>query len=458
MTTLEEMFPAGRPRVYGDAVQPEEAVAPAAPVPAAQVGAEAPIAPPSSARRDIFAQLGLPNTALERLDRAVARSDQASTDALAALSQTRGQRDALMGRMEGIERPAAPEIADIPAPPEQTPQDNLRVFGQFLPVLAMLGGVLNRNSATAALRAGASAMRAAQENDAEALAAAQQQWQQNVEATIRQNQVAIQQFEAATALYRTDIDGAMAQLNALAAQEQNPVLQAQVAAGDLGAITQLMTARTNAFAAVNEAYANQQRINLDRQRLNAEAGGDVSARAAQLLGEFRTNEVVLDTIDRAVAAATEDTTGWGALTRHLPATRSRNLASLINTIKANIGFSQLQAMREASPTGGALGQVTERELERLEAVLANLDQEQTREQFVTNLENVRTTYQNAMNEVTRAYTQDFGRPPPALFPSGQTVPPAAIEYLRRNPGTAAQFEQRFPGRRAQDYLRAGPDQ
>ena len=42
-------------------------------------------------------------------------------------------------------------------------------------------------------------------------------------------------------------------------------------------------------------------------------------------------------------------------------------------------------MRDASPTGGALGQVSERELDQLNASIANLRQSQSLGQFKSNL-------------------------------------------------------------------------
>jgi len=48
-------------------------------------------------------------------------------------------------------------------------------------------------------------------------------------------------------------------------------------------------------------------------------------------------------------------------------------AKLIDTLKANIGFDKLQDLRRNSPTGGALGSVTDKELYGLQSVLGNLD-------------------------------------------------------------------------------------
>ena len=51
----------------------------------------------------------------------------------------------------------------------------------------------------------------------------------------------------------------------------------------------------------------------------------------------------------------------------------------MNTLKSNIAFNELTEMREASKTGGALGQVSNIELLLLEAALGALDTGQSPE-------------------------------------------------------------------------------
>jgi hypothetical protein len=57
----------------------------------------------------------------------------------------------------------------------------------------------------------------------------------------------------------------------------------------------------------------------------------------------------------------------------------RSAEAVAETIRANIGFDRLNQMRLESPTGGALGNITEQELKFLQAVLGslNLDQKDT---------------------------------------------------------------------------------
>ena len=112
---------------------------------------------------------------------------------------------------------------------------------------------------------------------------------------------------------------------------------------------------------------------------------------------------LLDLVGRARGLVTErapfsPVTGFaGSIAAAVPGTPAHDLSNLLDTIKANIGFNRLQEMREASPTGGALGQVTERELARLEAVVASLSQSQSEEQFLENLAIVEQTFADVIH-------------------------------------------------------------
>lgn len=91
------------------------------------------------------------------------------------------------------------------------------------------------------------------------------------------------------------------------------------------------------------------------------------------------------------------TTGFGGqLLSGLGGTAANNAAMLATTMKANIGFDRLDAMRRASPTGGALGQVSKIELEQLNSSIASLEQSQTQEQLLRNLRKVRLHYLRSM--------------------------------------------------------------
>ena len=78
----------------------------------------------------------------------------------------------------------------------------------------------------------------------------------------------------------------------------------------------------------------------------------------------------------------------------VPGTPRANMDEALAPIIANIGFDKLQAMREASPTGGALGQVSNIELAALQKSLASLSLNQTAESFYANVLKVQRHYQN----------------------------------------------------------------
>jgi len=107
-------------------------------------------------------------------------------------------------------------------------------------------------------------------------------------------------------------------------------------------------------------------------------------------------DVVSSSIDRAmdlVKKSEMPTTGfWGAASANIPGTPAHDLQQTITSIEANIGFDRLQQMRDASKTGGALGQVSERELALLTGSMRSLKQSQSEEQFVSNLEYVNEVY------------------------------------------------------------------
>jgi hypothetical protein len=107
----------------------------------------------------------------------------------------------------------------------------------------------------------------------------------------------------------------------------------------------------------------------------------------------------IDNIRKADQAANLPTTGpMAEYVKKLPIpTGAKDIEASLTTLKANVGFQQLQAMREASPTGGALGQVAVEELRALQNAIASLEQSQSREQFFANLDRVEKTFQQIVH-------------------------------------------------------------
>jgi hypothetical protein len=85
------------------------------------------------------------------------------------------------------------------------------------------------------------------------------------------------------------------------------------------------------------------------------------------------------------------------LFKNFPGHPAYNLSANIDTIKANIQFDQLQKMRQASPTGGALGNVSDQEGKLLQSTMGSVEQAQGKEQFEQHLRRLRVQYQDAVN-------------------------------------------------------------
>lgn len=101
-------------------------------------------------------------------------------------------------------------------------------------------------------------------------------------------------------------------------------------------------------------------------------------------------------------------TGIFSLARFVPGTPQFELAQALETIRANVGFDQLQALRDASPTGGALGQVSNFENRQLQAVLGSLAEGLSDETLVSNLNEVLRIKRQALQRRRQAFQTDFG--------------------------------------------------
>ena len=100
----------------------------------------------------------------------------------------------------------------------------------------------------------------------------------------------------------------------------------------------------------------------------------------------------------------------------------------VKSLQANLGFDTLNQMRAASKTGGALGQVSERELDLLINAVEALDLEGDPEVLKENLNKVITHYNNYKRELRKM--QDAMRQE-----AGQGVSSTPQPTKRYNPAT-----------------------
>jgi|JI6StandDraft_1071083.scaffolds.fasta_scaffold02345_4 hypothetical protein len=111
------------------------------------------------------------------------------------------------------------------------------------------------------------------------------------------------------------------------------------------------------------------------------------------------------------------TTGYGGQKlMNTGGTAANDLRATLETIKANVAFDKLQQMRVSSPTGGALGAVSDKEMSLLSSALTSLDQSQSAEQLMQNLQNLEAIYKTITDKLNA---------PPATAESPAAAQPSA---------------------------------
>lgn len=108
-----------------------------------------------------------------------------------------------------------------------------------------------------------------------------------------------------------------------------------------------------------------------------------------------------------------------------------NAQADLDTLKSQIGVRVLTAMREASKTGGAVGNVTEKEWPILQNQLGSLQQSQTTAQFKSRLKEVKATLQRMQDNARQAYEADYGKldwMPPAKGQADEKPPNSVINW------------------------------
>jgi hypothetical protein len=124
-------------------------------------------------------------------------------------------------------------------------------------------------------------------------------------------------------------------------------------------------------------------------------------------------KIVTDEVNRArniIKTSEIPVTGIaGAIGTRVPGSKARDLKGQLQTIKARIGFDELNRMRKSSPTGGALGQIAVQELGYLQSVYGDLEQNQSEESVLYNLDRLE-------KEVYRLVNEDLKKPRTAERP------------------------------------------
>jgi GH24 family phage-related lysozyme (muramidase) len=148
----------------------------------------------------------------------------------------------------------------------------------------------------------------------------------------------------------------------------------------------------------------------------------------------------IDRILERLNTAVLPVTGMGATTMAalVGGSPAADVAELRKTIEGNISFNKLNELRQQSPTGGALGNVSDKDLELLKTTLGSLNQNQSPRQFRENLLNLR----NAFMEVIHGPNFRDVAPPPPEAPAPERLPGQRGAPRPANRPTLEQFLER----------------
>lgn len=143
----------------------------------------------------------------------------------------------------------------------------------------------------------------------------------------------------------------------------------------------------------------EERERIEFEQKQAKLGAGIRRDMTDISAELQN---VIDKAGRARRLSNEwFATGFGAdAAGNFSGTNARDVQALLDSIGGNIAFDRLSRMRAESPTGGALGNVTQRELTLLQSTVASLDKAQSDTQF-----------QSAMDDVIRAYGRVLAKIP-----------------------------------------------
>lgn len=162
-------------------------------------------------------------------------------------------------------------------------------------------------------------------------------------------------------------------------------------------------------ASISASNASTAKSYSDIAKNNADITATQNAKAETAKAAASTADTVLGSVTKAMKQVNGLSSGFlGGSTSAIPGSPSKNLQSTINTIKSNLAFTELAKMRAASQTGGALGQISDKEEELLSSTVASLDVGQNPQQLKDNLQAVQTHYVNYLTSLGYGYDAASG--------------------------------------------------
>lgn len=115
---------------------------------------------------------------------------------------------------------------------------------------------------------------------------------------------------------------------------------------------------------------------------------------------------IIDDMKEKVSSGEAGTISGLAL-QFIPGTEEFSIGTDIDTLKANMGYNALQEARQASANGSSgFGQLTQRELDRLESLITSLTFGLKKNEFISRLNEIEESFQGARDRAKSDWTID----------------------------------------------------
>ena len=159
-------------------------------------------------------------------------------------------------RMEALKAPDAPELSDVPKEEQVDIRDPMKAMGKLMPMLAMLGGSLNKRYALNAIRSTTAYVNAQKEEDWEKRDQAHQKWQDDLKNVIEHNSMLNNKYANAREKYSSDLAQQKAITEAIAAENGDYVTLSSLASNNMKGISDFITLIDNAIKSAAGVYSD----------------------------------------------------------------------------------------------------------------------------------------------------------------------------------------------------------
>lgn len=185
------------------------------------------------------------------------------------LAEIQAQQDKLLA---GVPKP--PTLDKLPEAPKEVQSQPTQVLGQFLPLLAILGGARAKSSSIGAMQAAAAAMNARRKNDTDAFERSHEEWKDKMQEAHEKWAEERDQYLDVMNNTKMAMDEKIAELHTLALSHGNEQMKNSVDHGNLQeAYKQLQLADTADYR-LHQVATEAQRLDLDRTKTGLQAKRD----------------------------------------------------------------------------------------------------------------------------------------------------------------------------------------